>query len=209
MRKAIFLVVLFLSSPALAAEIEGVQPAALDQPRVNLHLRRAADGPPLAAKKLGEETINVQAFLDTGASGVMLSTTTADALGVKRATAKSGETVVFHDVGVGGSDEFHVGEPLFVRIAPFGRTGEPDDAEEYPVRVGPLRPQVGPLAGGLIQMITGGMVTCVAFVAMCIVAAVAVNAGRPEKTSPEEKTKLVTPETKTPRLPGRGASSVR
>ncbi len=156
MKRVIALVIVLIGSLASAVEIEGVQPAALDQPRVNLHLRREPKGQPLVAKKLGEQTINVQAFLDTGASGVMLSTTTADALGVKR--AKAGEAnVVFHDVGVGGSDEFHVGEPLLVFLAPFGRSGEPDDADEYPITVGPLRPQIGPLAGGLIQMITGGM----------------------------------------------------
>ena len=155
--KLLFAIIVILVPPcAVAVEIEGVQPAALDQPRVNLHLRRERNGKPLVAQKLGEQTINVQAFLDTGASGIMLSTTTADALGVKRVTA-GGENVVFHDVGVGGTDEFHVAEPLVIFIAPFGRTGEPDGADEYPIVVGPARPQVGPLAGGLIQMITGGL----------------------------------------------------
>src|SRR5687767_9273098 len=147
MIKWVVLLIVLLSPCAFAVEIEGVQPAALDQPRVNLHLRREKAGKPLVAKKLGEETINVQAFLDTGASGIMLSTTTADALGVKRAKA-GGANVVFHDVGVGGSDEFHVAEPLFIFLAPFGRTGDPDDAEEYPIAIGPVRPQIGPLAGG-------------------------------------------------------------
>src|SRR4051812_30162924 len=74
-----------------AVEIEGVQPAALDQPRVHLHLRREIKGKPLGAKEDGETTINVQAFLDTGASGIMLSTATSDALGVKRAVAGKDE----------------------------------------------------------------------------------------------------------------------
>src|SRR5689334_14925493 len=79
--------ILFVSC-AFAVDIEGVQPAALDQPRVNMHLRREPKGKPLSTKKLaGEETINIQAFCDTGASGVMLSKTTADALGVARAKA--------------------------------------------------------------------------------------------------------------------------
>jgi predicted aspartyl protease len=144
------------ASAAFAVEIEGVQSAALDQPRVNLHLRREPKGQPLVARKMGEQTINVQAFLDTGASGIMLSTTTADALGVKRAKAGEGN-VVFHDVGVGGSDQFHVSEPLLIFLAPFGRTGEPDDADGYPLMIGPVRAQVGPLNGGLMQMLTGGM----------------------------------------------------
>ena len=158
MLKRTIIAVLLVAPCAFAVEIEGVQPAALDQPRVNLHLRREKAGKPLVAKKLGEQTINVQAFLDTGASGIMLSPTTADALGVKRAkTAADGNEVVFHDVGVGGSDEFNVAESLFIHIAPFGRSGDPDDESEYPIVVGPVRPQVGPLAGGLIQLLTGGL----------------------------------------------------
>ena len=156
MRRFILFIVLLLAANTFAVEIEGVQPAALDQPRVNLHLRRDANGQPLVAKKLGQETINVQAFLDTGASGIMLSTTTADALGVKRMGAGDAN-VVFHDVGVGGTDEFNVSEPLFIFIAPFGRTGEPDDPSGYPITVGPVRAQVGPLNGGIMQMLTGGM----------------------------------------------------
>ena len=156
MKHVIALIVILIAADVFAVDIEGVQPAALDQPRVNLHLRREPNGKPLVAQKLGEQTMNVQAFLDTGASGIMLSTTTADALGVKR--VKAGEAnVVFHDVGVGGTDEFHVGEPLFIFMAPFGRAGDPDGADEYPIIVGPARPQVGPLAGGIIQMLTGGL----------------------------------------------------
>lgn len=149
---------LLVARIALSAEIEGVQPAALDQPRVHLHLRREAKGKPLMAGEGKETTINIEAFLDTGASGVMLSTKTADALGVRRErVAGKDEKVVFHDVGVGGGDAFNVAEPLLLYIAPYGRTGEPDDADGYPIHVGPLRPQIGPLQGGIIQMLTGGL----------------------------------------------------
>src|SRR5256885_16599113 len=99
------LLIVLLARLALATEIEGVQPAALDQPRVNIHLRRDPRGSPLSAKANGESTINVQAFLDTGASGILLSKTTADALGVKPESAGK-DDVVFHDVGVGGGDRF-------------------------------------------------------------------------------------------------------
>jgi hypothetical protein len=141
---------------SVAAEIEGVQPAALDQPRVHLHLRRELKGKPLAAGEAKEQSINIQAFLDTGASGIMLSKTTADALGVSRATDKT-KPIVFHDVGVAGSDAFNISEPLFLFIAPFGRTGEPDDGDGYPISVGPVRAQIGPLNAGLMEMLTGGL----------------------------------------------------
>ena len=148
------LVVLF-SASALAVEIEGVQPAALDQPRVHVHLRRQPNGEALSAHVAGEKSINIQAFLDTGASGILLSKTTADALGVKTVTANR-KPVTFHDVGVAGDAAFHVSEPLHVFIAPFGRTGEPDDADGYPISVGPVRVQVG-AAAGLMDMLTGGL----------------------------------------------------
>src|SRR4051812_21807100 len=43
------LVIWFAATSAPAVEIEGVQPAALDQPRVNICLRRDIKGKPLAA----------------------------------------------------------------------------------------------------------------------------------------------------------------
>ena len=178
-----FLSVLALSAPAaFATDIEGVQPASLDQPRIHLHLRRTPDGKPLAAggggggdakgkknplgEALGidlgvESAINVQAFLDTGASGIMLSKVTADALGVKRETVKTAgkdtpEPVEFIDVGVGGDEHFTVSEPLHLFLAHWDRSGEPDDADGYRVRSGPVRVHI-PKASGLMDMMTGGL----------------------------------------------------
>src|SRR3954471_9838614 len=102
MRKRIAIILLLLAaSPTSATEIEGVQPAALDQPRVNACVKRQPNGKALVAGKGGEQTINFQAFLDTGASGVMLSQQTADALGVQREKTPKGNPVLFQDVGVG------------------------------------------------------------------------------------------------------------
>src|SRR5687768_17833326 len=81
--------------------IEGVQTASLDQPRIHLQLRRAARGNPL-----GNDEGTIEAFLDTGASGVLLSTEALDRLGVKREKAANGKDVVFEDVGVAGSEAF-------------------------------------------------------------------------------------------------------
>jgi len=150
-KRLIAICIVLIARVAMASEIEGVQPAALDQPRVNIHLRRDPRGLPLSAKANGEQTINIQAFLDTGASGILLSKTTADGLGVK-----SQDHVVFHDVGIGGSDAFNVSEPIYLFIAPFGKTGEPADADLYPISVGPVRAQLGAQTG-LMDMLTGGM----------------------------------------------------
>ena len=75
-------------------EIDGVQPVALDQPRVNALLRWTADGDPLVASDAGFESFNIQAFFDTGASGVLLSKETAEALGVPNSTFAKPQGVV-------------------------------------------------------------------------------------------------------------------
>src|SRR3954468_7072046 len=168
-------VVLTAPTPALAVEIEGVQPAALDQPRIHVCFRRDMKGKPLAAKDNGgggsaaaakalgldlgalggaAQPFDVQAFVDTGASGVLLSKNTAAALGVRKATAPGGKEVVFRDVGVGGGEAFAVSEPLFVAIAPGG--GSPNDADGYNPPFGPVRAQIN-TGGGLIEQLTGGL----------------------------------------------------
>ena len=129
--------VLLAAAPAGAEEFDGVQPAALDQPRVNLLVRRQPRGEPLAAAGVPAA---VEAFLDTGASGIVLADHTAAALGVARARAGADE-VRFHDIGVGGGDAFAVSERLYGSIA---------DANGRDARLGfgPVRAEVGPLGGG-------------------------------------------------------------
>ena len=81
---------LLSSSPI---EIDGVQMAAMDLARVYFMMQRNA----------GEEPLNasggyaVGAFLDTGASGNLISLEYADVLGLQREPG-----VTFADVGVGG-----------------------------------------------------------------------------------------------------------
>lgn len=137
---------LWLAAPAIAEDIEGVQPAALDQPRINLVVRRQAGGPVLMAD--GQTAFNVEAFLDTGASGIMLSPHTAQQLGIHRETAtvpggKGGE-VRFEDVGVGGGDQFAVSEPLVLSLASYSPSTNTDNADAiagtYTLNVGPFRP---------------------------------------------------------------------
>src|SRR5829696_5507051 len=75
---------LLLPATAGATDIFGVQNAALDQPIINALLRPGAGGEPLSGidPLTDEISFNIQAFYDTGASGVLLSKETADALGV-------------------------------------------------------------------------------------------------------------------------------
>ena len=81
-------------------------------------------GDPLWADFSGQRAFNIQAFYDTGASGILLSANTAASLGnfgnpgISQQTYNS-QPVVYEDVGVAGSDRFNVSTQLNVAIAPF------------------------------------------------------------------------------------------
>lgn len=133
--------------PVSALDIANVQPAALDQPRVYALLRLTPTSNPLAGIDIfGDSIFNIEAFYDTGTSGMVLSDQTADFLGVQRAQF-SGSPVVFEDVGVGGSQSFDVSEPLHIGIAPytpFVDINNPATASVvYDQSFGPLRMQIG------------------------------------------------------------------
>lgn len=133
---------------ALATDIPGVQFAALDQPRINAYLTRTPGGAPIVADIFGYQTFNVQAYYDTGASGVLLSNNTADFLEIARSTW-NGQDVVFSDIGVGGADDFNVSEPLHVSLAPFHPDRDVDNLASYQSvytqQFGPIRTQIGPI----------------------------------------------------------------
>ena len=124
--------VLALAAVARADDFDGVQPAALDQPRIRVVVRpRSTRGQLLAATAAHP----VDAYLDTGASGLLLSEKTAAALGVGRESV-DGSEARFHDVGVGGGDAFAVSDPLTVAV------------ENTPLAAVPGRAQVGPIGAG-------------------------------------------------------------
>src|ERR1700722_12731229 len=97
----LFIAIVGATTTARAEDIDGVQPAAVDQPRVNLVLRRAPKGPVLSTKPNADGTFNIEAFLDPGASSVVLSPSTADQLSVSHEKHTTNETR-FVDIGVGG-----------------------------------------------------------------------------------------------------------
>lgn len=118
------LAVAALACPALATDIIGIMPAALDQPRINATVRYPASADPLYADIYGSQAFNIQAFFDTGASGVLISKNTAGMLGtlqnpgVNRLTY-NGQNVYFEDVGVAGADRFGVSVNLSISVAPY------------------------------------------------------------------------------------------
>ena len=154
------------SLPGVAAGYDlTVQSAAVDQPRINFAVARAAapTTPLVGQDVFGDPTIYAQAFYDTGASGTVLAESIADALGIGRQTFQ-GQTVVFGDAAPGGVVPFNVSEPLVIRLADnlgagdSGLIGDPgrvaalsDPANFttlYDEAFGPLRSQIGPLGGG-------------------------------------------------------------
>ena len=142
-----------LAAPAAAIEIEGIWNAALDQPQINTVVKPTPAFPPLVGHVdtfgFPFETINIQAFYDTGASGILLSQTTADAFALLR-DVSGGQNVVFSDVGVGGSADFHVSRGYYFELAPFGTNADIDNPATastvytQPVS-GAVRVQIGPL----------------------------------------------------------------
>src|SRR5438045_419340 len=87
-------------------DIQGVQAAAIDQPQVYAIFRNSPTGNPLGGNG-PDDGYAVKSYLDTGASGILLSQEAAasDALNLTRATF-NGEPVHFTDIGVAGGAEF-------------------------------------------------------------------------------------------------------
>jgi autotransporter-associated beta strand protein len=134
----------------LATDIPGVQPAALDQPRINAYLTFSPGGQPQSF----EGTFNIEAFFDTGASSILLSTDTAAFLSVNPATfhnpaTNQDEPIVYTDVGVVGSDQFNVSQQVYISLAPYHPSTDVDNPATYQTvynqSFGPLRAQIGPL----------------------------------------------------------------
>ena len=100
------LIVLFSILSVRADDIVGVQPAALDQPRIYVNVRRSGSSSPLTVKADNQSQAAIEAFLDTGASGIALAEQTSSALGVKKQTLDQGGEAQYEDVGVGGSEKF-------------------------------------------------------------------------------------------------------
>ena len=138
------IVLVGIGQPALCSQrdiiLSGAYEAALDLPRILFVLKREPTSPPLRPNTRFE--VNY-AFLDTGASGVILSRETADLMHVAvHPTAR------FTDVGVGGVEHFAVSEPLYLGIAGYGEQ-RPADPGIYKT-IGQGRFQVRENKAGLL-----------------------------------------------------------
>lgn len=113
-------------TPALATDITGVWPASLDLPRVYA-LLEDGEGTVLSIDPNDESAfIPIWAFLDTGASGIVIGPQTRDLLQVPQAFhGANNDPIVFGDVGVGGTHFFDVSENLTLKVAPQHPTVDP------------------------------------------------------------------------------------
>ena len=145
--KNAFVVALFiwlnLAQACFAAKqdlvFEGVYEAALDLPRIYFTIKRDINKQPLNQKEQFEVHY---AFLDTGASGILLSAETAQSLGVSvDANAR------FVDIGIGGPEYFYVSEPLYICLAGL-ETRDPQQQRNYKC-FSPARVQVRKSGAGL------------------------------------------------------------
>jgi len=121
--------------------LENVHEAALDLPRIYFLLKRVPSGPPLMTK--GQFEVNY-AFLDTGASGIVLSRKTAGLMGLSVYP-----NARFADIGVGGVEYFSVSEPLYLGLAGYDAQN-PEDPRSYRV-IGPGRFQIRQSTAGLLS----------------------------------------------------------
>jgi len=114
---------------------DGVLAYAMDLPRILFLMKREPNGGPLLYE--GNFAVN-WAFLDTGASGLLLSKETTDYLEIE--IDPNGEYI---DVGVGGFEAFDVSEPLYFATYLYD-LWDPniDIPENYLYSGGPWRTQV-------------------------------------------------------------------
>ena len=142
---------IFFARPALAADLtNGFLPAAMDQPKIFVSFSRTADGLPLNGGPSLDNAISTEAFLDTGASGVLIDQSIAGDgsgnpvnNGLNFQYQKVGGTKVeYTDTGVGGAQPFYVSEPLFVRLGGDNPTNDSEDPTIYTQQAGPLNLQI-------------------------------------------------------------------
>src|SRR5438552_3538374 len=155
MKTRVLMALLLAASLGYAAgeeTIEGVQPAALDQPRIFVSLRREARGAVLQTHDKDARS-GIEAFLDTGASGVVLSSDTCGQLGIAVEKTRDGKEITYDDVGVGGSEKFTVAPPLFFALAPYPNG---DDPTNYERPFGPIRAQIR-AESGILALLAPGM----------------------------------------------------
>ncbi|HEY1687221.1 MAG TPA: hypothetical protein VGG19_20845 [Tepidisphaeraceae bacterium] len=153
---AFCLAILYGAIAASAQDFTGVQPVALDQPRIYAQLRRSPGSPALVAKSQGQSTSTIECYLDTGASSVVFSANTAKAMGLPYQRTAAGTPVKYEDIGVAGNETFGVSEPLYGSVATYPNGSDGNDAADYSNPIGPYRCELR-ASSSLLEVITGDL----------------------------------------------------
>ncbi len=105
-----------------------VLPAALDQPQINAiiyvgnnstpQIGQTSTIDPLTLDTTYVNTFNVTGYLDTGASGILISNPT-NSVEKLPTLSSNGTPVIYSDVGVAGSDDFQVSDLVRLSLASF------------------------------------------------------------------------------------------
>lgn len=132
--------------PTAPLIVQGVQPAALDQPQIHALLEQPGTNQPISAPDgFGGTVFDIQAFLDTGTSGFVLSQETAQGLGIASETV-NGQNATYSDVGVAGTEDFDISQPLNLALAPFTPTADVNNPANwqtvYNQTLGPIRTEI-------------------------------------------------------------------
>lgn len=99
---------------------------------------------------LGDPSYDIQSFLDTGTSTVLLSNEVWQSFGLDD-DSYDGTEIQYNDIGIGGSTAYNVSTPYYVSLAPFSSDndvefgGTAPDVSAYTTTFGPLRTELNPL----------------------------------------------------------------
>jgi hypothetical protein len=137
------LTMLLWASAASAVDIEGALLMAADQPQIYMRIQGTYGGPNYTVEG---ETANIQAYFDTGCSGILLSPETAGLLytGTKLgldSAVHDGNTVTFQDVGVGGGYSSNVSYGLYYSLDTYSMWSDPGQLA-FAQKYGPARMQL-------------------------------------------------------------------
>ncbi len=154
----LFAVALPAAAFSSTISIQGVLPVAADQPQINAVIRTSAASGTELTTSGGYYTI--QAFLDSGTSGILLSQSTWTGLGVNQSTTvgSSSSPVVFNDVAIGGTNPYYVSTPYYVATAPFSINtdqtlgGTPPPVSAFGNTIGPVQMELSETANPLSQL---------------------------------------------------------
>lgn len=144
------------ASSAWATDIDGVQPGSFDLPRIHAILQTSPTSDPLVGMDGNglDNSYDIQGFLDTGTSGVLLSLETAQGFGVNPQVDSNNNPVTFFDVGVGGAEPFNVADQNYnVSLASFSvdnyrPLNDPPPLSAYTANAGPIRAEIRTIPTG-------------------------------------------------------------